>query len=61
MVTGTSRGGKTEKAGLKPRDIILRCNGTRVRSLADFAKVLDQNPPRFKLDLLGGRTVRLPR
>ena len=61
MVTGASRGGKAEKAGLKPRDIILRCNGTRVRNLADFAKVLDQNPPRFKLDLLGGRTVRLPR
>ncbi|MFH0983191.1 MAG: trypsin-like peptidase domain-containing protein [Planctomycetota bacterium] len=48
------------KAGLKPQDIILRCNGTRVRSLADFAEVQARNPQRIRLDLLGGKSVRLP-
>ena len=61
MVMQISRGSKAEKAGLKPRDVILRCNGARIRNLAGFAKALDRNPPRFKLDLLGGKTVRLPR
>ncbi len=49
------------KGGLKPQDIILRCNGIRVRNLADFAEVRARNPRHFKLDLLGGKTVRLPR
>ncbi len=61
VVTKVEADSPAQKAGLKARDIILRCNGTRVRDLGDFAAVQASNPPRIKLDLLGGKSVRLTR
>lgn len=61
VVTKVDRGSAARKGGLRPDDIILRCNGTRVRSLVDFAKVQARNPRNIKLDLLSGKTLRLRR
>ncbi|MCK4658112.1 MAG: trypsin-like peptidase domain-containing protein [Phycisphaerae bacterium] len=61
MVISVDRGSLAHKAGLKSRDIILKYNGTRVRNLADFAKIQAANPKHTQLDLLGGRIIRIPR
>ncbi|MCP4589561.1 MAG: PDZ domain-containing protein [bacterium] len=52
---------RAHQAGLRPRDIVLRCNGSRVRTLADLARILEGAPHGFKLDLFSGKTIRLPR
>lgn len=52
---------ETRSAGLKPGDIILRHNGERVRTLAEFVEADRKEARAVKLELTGGRTVRMRR
>jgi regulator of sigma E protease len=54
VIESVTPGSAADIAGLRPNDLLIAANGTRLRNTMDFSQVLEQRPPSLTVEYLRG-------